>query len=134
MTVVNERGASAQCAANIVVQGTAPVSAQTVVVNQQGVPVVGQATTSEGAQQSGTQTTPTVQYDANGNQIVTATDEAQKVGNNILGSITGTLSSGQSIWERIRLVSMIALGIFIVLSVVVFVMKKVFGGGGEGGH
>jgi hypothetical protein len=81
-----------------------------------------------------TTSTGTVTYDANGNPIDAVTGEAAKVGTNVLEKITSALGSGQSVWERIRVVSMIALGIFIVLAVVVFVMKKMFGGGGEGGH
>lgn len=162
MTVVNERGASAQCAANVVVKGTAPVGAQTLTVNQNGVqqfydaqgnPIAGAPQTGATSQQnSGTnqgsvnngapitngatsngQPAP-VTYDANGNPIQAITSGVSQVGGNVMDKITGALSGGTSIWERIRTVSMIALGIFLVLAVVVLVMKKMFGGGGEGGH
>lgn len=158
MTVVNEYGSSAQCAANIVVKGTAPVGTQTLTIDQGGVQqlydangnLIVTAQPTNGTATAGTTTTPTtgtngatagittstgtVTYDANGNPIDAVAGEATKVGTNVLEKITGALGSGQSIWERIRVVSMIALGIFIVLAVVVFVMRKMFGGGGEGGH
>jgi hypothetical protein len=144
MTVVNERGASAQCAANIVVKGTAPVSAQTLTVSQSGTqqfydaagnPLPTPSVVNPNPPQNGTPTTAQpIQYDEAGVPIAAVTAKAGEVGGNILESFTSTLGSGQSIWERIRMVSMIALGIFIVLAVVVLVMRKMFGGGGEGGH
>lgn len=165
MTVVNERGASAQCAANIIVQGTAPVGSQTITVSQGGVQQYATATgttttpatttvptattgattvtttttkntdgTSTAVTTNADGTTSTITYDANGNVVQAVAAEASKVGTNVLEKITSALGGGQSVWERIRMVSMIALGIFFVLAIVVFVMKKMFGGGGEGGH
>jgi hypothetical protein len=124
MVVVNEFGASTQCAANIVVKGTAPVGSQTLTV---GTP----------AQTNGAVAVPTpaaAEVDENGDPVSAATAKASAVSGNIGDKIVSAVGTGQSIWERIRSMSLIALGIFIVLAVVVGVMKKMFGGGGEGAH
>jgi hypothetical protein len=161
MTVVNERGSAAQCAANVIVKGTAPVGTKTVTIDQQGiqqlydvngkpiatqgsvaatgtatsgVSAAGTAQVTDAIPTTGTTAGTVVTYDANGNPVQAVAAEANKVGTNILSQITSTLGGGASVWERIRVVSMIALGIFIVLAIVVFVMKKMFGGGGEGAH
>jgi hypothetical protein len=150
MTVVNERGASAQCAANIVVRGSSPVGAQTVTIGQnpqqnnrnaQNTTQVQQGTnpTNITNPTNATNTTNTAtntlpqQVDANGNPLTAVTNEASTIGTNIFSSITNALGGGQSIWERIRTVSLIALAIFIVMAIVVTVMRRMFGGG-EAAH
>lgn len=115
MTVVSDTGASAQCIAKIVMENST-VSRS---------PAVTDAATTAGS----TITSNTVD-----SSIDAAVAKTSTVSSNIFAKILGGVETGQTVWDRIRSVSLIAIALILILGVIVFIMKRVFGGGGEGGH
>jgi hypothetical protein len=48
--------------------------------------------------------------------------------------VTSILSTGEGVWSQMRQMSLVAIGLFFIVFIIIFVMRKMFGGGDEGGH
>lgn len=129
MTVVDSRGFSSQCAAVINIAGT-PVASNAQSIT---VPLVAGATTTNGGITTATGTQVTGVTNTT-DPLTTVTSGATAIGNNVTDKVTNTLSTGLTLWERIRQMSMFAIGIIMVLFILVYIARKVFGGGEEGHH
>lgn len=127
MTVVDGRGFSTQCAAIVHVLGSANKEAT-------GTTIIPGTTTATGTStnaNSGTTSGGTV---SSGDPVTAVTDTASNIGGNVSEKVTSVLSSGQSIWDKMRQMSLVAIGLFFIIFIIIFVMKKMFGGGDEGHH
>lgn len=125
MTVVNESGASAQCMAKIIMEGQ----------NTATIPNATQTLPADSAAQNQTQTTGTTSTTGSVvNSAIDTTSNAAEGATNAISSIFSGLQSGGSMWDKIRSVSLVAIVLIVILGIIVFVMRSVFGGGGEGGH
>lgn len=113
MTVVSDSGSTAQCIAKILMEGSSSNTTGTTVTD---------ASTVE------TSTDPV------GATVDAVTAKTSEVSSNIFSKILGGVETGQTVWDRIRSVSLVAIALIIILGVIVFIMKRIFGGGGEGGH
>lgn len=127
MTVVDGRGFSSQCSAIVHVLGSGVIEATGTTI----IPGAGTTT--------GTQTGTTTGSTTGGTSTVTTTDgplsdTAQQITGNVSEKVTSVLSSGESIWNKMRQMSLVAIALFIIIFIIIFVMKKMFGGGEEGHH
>lgn len=129
MTVVDSRGFSSQCAAVVNIAGT-PITTSTTV----NAPVVAGASTTNGGATTTVGTVPVAGVAPSTDPLTQVTSGAVKIGGNVTDKVTNTLETGKSLWERIRQMSMFAIGIILVLFILVFIMRKVFGGGEEAHH
>jgi hypothetical protein len=126
MTVVDGRGFSSQCAAIVhVLGGTETGAANTTIIPAAGTTGTS-TTTGTGTATSGTTVTT--------DPVTAVTDTASTVGTNVSEKVTSVLSSGQGIWDKMRQMSLVAIGLFFIVFIIIFVMKKMFGGGDEGHH
>jgi hypothetical protein len=121
MTVVDGRGFSSQCAAIVHVLGGGKLEAGTTITPGTG------ATTSTGTTTGGTGETVT-------NTDGPLSEKAQEITGNVSEKVTSVLSSGQGIWDKMRQMSLVAIGLFFIIFIIIFVMRKMFGGGDEGHH
>ncbi len=126
MTVVDGRGFSSQCAAIVhVLGGTETGAANTTIVP---------ATTATGTSTTTGAGTATSGTTVSADPVSAVTDTATTVGTNVSDKVTSVLSSGQGIWDKMRQMSLVAIGLFFIVFIIIFVMKKMFGGGDEGHH
>jgi hypothetical protein len=136
MTVVDGRGFSSQCAAIVHVVGSPKKDAATTIVG--GVTGDGMTNTSQGAGGTIVQADTSSNTDTGiapaGDSIDAVTNTASKIGGNVTDKVTSVLSSGQSIWDKMRQMSLVAIGLFFIIFIIIFVMRKMFGGGDEGHH
>ncbi len=124
MTVVDGRGFSSQCAAIVHVLGSGKVEAT-------GTTIVPAPGTTSGVQ------TDAVNGGVDGTTVNSngpLNETAQKITGNVSEKVTSVLSSGESIWNKMRQMSLVAIGLFFIIFIIIFVMKKMFGGGDEGHH
>jgi cobalamin biosynthesis Mg chelatase CobN len=127
MTVVDARGFASQCKAIVhVVGGAAPTTNATIV---------------DGSAQDQTQSTTAVATDTTSSSTSTVSDTttqvsdtATKVSSNVSDKVTSILSTGEGVWSKMRQMSLVAIGLFFIVFIIIFVMRKMFGGGDEGGH
>jgi hypothetical protein len=127
MTVVDGRGFSSQCAAIVHVLGSANQEAT-------GTTIVSGGTTVQGTSTTTSTGTTTGGSSVSADPVGAVTDTASNIGGNVSEKVTSVLSSGQGIWDKMRQMSLVAIGLFFIVFIIIFVMKKMFGGGDEGHH
>jgi hypothetical protein len=111
MIVVSEDGLASQCSAVIsVING-------------------GQVTTNT----NGAVITPNQTVDAS-NPLTAVVDVSGNVAASVTDKITDVATTGQGIWDKVRNVSIVAIGVILLLGLLVFIMRSMFGGGGEAAH
>jgi hypothetical protein len=133
MTVVDGRGFASQCAAIVHVLNSGKVDAATTIV-----PGVG-ASMKDGSTMTDQATTLTDENAVNtdsssSDPIADAAGTVTKIGGNVSDKVTSVLSTGEGVWDKMRQMSVVAIGLFFVIFIIMFVMRKMFGGGDEAAH
>jgi hypothetical protein len=135
MTVVDARGIANQCAAIVHVTGSPEIRTNGTMIDS-GATGTAASTTQAAGNGTGGTTAPAdgSLVDSGSNGTTQVGTEAAKIGTNVSDKVTSVLSSGQGIWNKMRQMSLVAIGLFFIIFIIIFVMRKMFGGGDEAHH